>query len=376
MSHITSPCTSDRAYGVVLETMCSKQHFSSSTVPAIHARRVKGDDAYKGKPMNQPNLFSYATSELSQDAFICWLLAWASPEYENTDKDLHQCAVTFISALFGKHSKNAPSNIDQVDIYKQDNNIDVLCVINNIYPILIEDKTGTKNHSDQLVRYLETVKSKSYKEENIIPIYFKTEDQANYSDVLKNGYKPFLRADFLNILSEYSGKNAILIDYRRHLQSITEKVESYKSLEISKWGWYSWVGFYLKLQESLGAGHWDYVANPTGGFLGFWWNFQGNDNCEQYLQLEQDKFCFKIWVKNNDERRSLRSKWHKIIKTKAQDNKLDLVKPSRFGNGEYMTVCVFNGEYRETTNGMVNIEKTVARLRKAEKLLEAVHEIA
>ncbi|MBE9544609.1 MAG: hypothetical protein IMF02_08965, partial [Proteobacteria bacterium] len=42
MSHITSPCTSDRAYGVVLETMCAKQHFSSSTVPAIHARRVKG----------------------------------------------------------------------------------------------------------------------------------------------------------------------------------------------------------------------------------------------------------------------------------------------------------------------------------------------
>ncbi len=26
----------------------------------------------------RPNLFEFATSELSQDAVICWLLAWAS----------------------------------------------------------------------------------------------------------------------------------------------------------------------------------------------------------------------------------------------------------------------------------------------------------
>jgi len=26
-----------------------------------------------------PNLFRFATSELSQDAFICWLASWADP---------------------------------------------------------------------------------------------------------------------------------------------------------------------------------------------------------------------------------------------------------------------------------------------------------
>ncbi|MFD2933106.1 hypothetical protein [Spirosoma flavum] len=26
----------------------------------------------------RPNLFTYATSELSQDAFICWLAAWVN----------------------------------------------------------------------------------------------------------------------------------------------------------------------------------------------------------------------------------------------------------------------------------------------------------
>ena len=136
------------------------------------------------------------------------------------------------------------------------------------------------------------------------------------------------------------------------------------------------MGFYLELQKRLGDGNWGYVVNPTGGFLGFWWHFQEDNDCQQHLQLKQDKFCFKIKVKNKDARKDLRKNWHKIIKKQAQNDGLDLVKPSRFGNGEYMTVCVFNGEYRETDNGMIDIEQTVARLRKAEKLLKSLPEIA
>ena len=288
--------------------------------------------------MNEPNLFTYATSELSQDAFICWLLSWASPKLKDSDKDLHECSTNFIRSLFDKHKKCIPSKIEQVEVRKQDNNIDVLCIINNTYPILIEDKTGTKNHSNQLDRYLEVIKG-SFDEKNIIPIYFKTEDQGSYKDVLKNGYQPFLRADFLNILNGYKGVNAILLDYRSYLQSISDKVENYKYTKISKWDRYAWMGFYLELQKRLGDGNWGYVApKGVGGFLGFWWHFQEDNDCQQHLQLKQDKFCFKIKVKNKDERRLLRSKWHEIIKSQAQDNGLDLVKPSRFGKGEYMTV--------------------------------------
>jgi hypothetical protein len=41
--------------------------------------------------MAAPNLFHYATSELSQDAFICWLLDWANPD--NKEKDEALCAL-------------------------------------------------------------------------------------------------------------------------------------------------------------------------------------------------------------------------------------------------------------------------------------------
>ena len=104
--------------------------------------------------IKRPNLFSYATSELSQDAFICWLLAWASPEYSNTDRELHRCALNCIHAFYKKHNKPIPSAIEKVEIFKQNNNIDVLCIVNDKHAILIEDKTNTENHSNQLRRYL------------------------------------------------------------------------------------------------------------------------------------------------------------------------------------------------------------------------------
>ena len=33
--------------------------------------------------MPKPNLFNYATKELSQDAIICWLIEWAGTQAEN-----------------------------------------------------------------------------------------------------------------------------------------------------------------------------------------------------------------------------------------------------------------------------------------------------
>jgi hypothetical protein len=51
----------------------------------------------------QPNIFSFATSELSQDAFLCWFLSWANKKYVRTDKGLHQCALAFIDEIFDKH---------------------------------------------------------------------------------------------------------------------------------------------------------------------------------------------------------------------------------------------------------------------------------
>ncbi|MBB1077961.1 hypothetical protein HUU62_26545 [Rhodoferax sp. 4810] len=49
--------------------------------------------------MTKPNLFSYATSELSQDAFICWLLSWITPEIREYDKNIHELFVNLLKAF-------------------------------------------------------------------------------------------------------------------------------------------------------------------------------------------------------------------------------------------------------------------------------------
>lgn len=322
--------------------------------------------------MKGPNLFGYATSELSQDAFISWLLAWGKEEYKSIDEELNKCGVKLIQELIAKHFSEKNILISSVDVKTQHKNIDILCIVNNEFAILIEDKVDTKEHSNQLSRYIDIVKN-DYPDLNLVPIYFKTQEQSNYYDIDKAGYKVFSRIDFLDVMNSYDGNNAILRDYRQYLQSIHDDINSYKTLPISEWNWHSWKGFYLELQQHLDIVGWDYVANPNGGFLGCWWHFQGNQDCEQYLQLEQKKLCFKIWVRNKEERRNFRNNWSTSIREHSKSWDLNLIKPARFGNGNYMTVCLFDGEYRSTDeNGILDIKETVSTLKKCEELLNDV----
>lgn len=331
--------------------------------------------------MSRPNLFKFATSELSQDAFICWLLSWASPENKEEDAKLHICALEFINALFAKYpQKTHPSTIEKVVIKKQDANIDVLCIINDQFVILIEDKTNTANHSNQLANYLSEIEGRSYDKDCIFPIYFKTYDQASYKDVVeKNKYQVFSRNDFLSVLNKGQNagiENAIFQDFREHLQRIQNNVESYLRLPISpksanpKWNSQAWTGFYLHLQKELGTGLWRKVNNEAGGFMGFWW---GNQSGKPYLLLEENKLCFKIKVDDPAERKKLRTYWYKLIKSKQVDAGFTLTKPVRFGSGKNMTIMVAEEDYRQVTeDGCIDMLVTVNRLKQIQAFL---HEI-
>ena len=108
--------------------------------------------------------------------------------------------------------------------------------------------------------------------------------------------------------------------------------------------------------------------------MGFWWHFKGDDGVQPYLQLEQEKFCFKIWVKVKDhaKRAEIRNRWHNVLMAESKKHGISLGRPPRFGNGAYMTVAVLDGEYRLTdAKGLVDVEATCDLLRKAGKFLDA-----
>jgi len=43
--------------------------------------------ANQTKAMKRPNLFNYATKELSQDAFFAWLARWADASFASKDAE-------------------------------------------------------------------------------------------------------------------------------------------------------------------------------------------------------------------------------------------------------------------------------------------------
>lgn len=299
----------------------------------------------------KPNLFWYATSELSQDAILCWLLSWADNKHRSDNTILHETGVAFLNSIYERAKIQPPPEYESVEIRQQDGGIDILCILNGDTAIIIEDKVGTKQHSDQLPRYKDHVGQLGFSADKILPVYLQTRDQSDYSEVVKHGYVVYERRDILSVLESPIGiaaskKSDVVSNYSAYLRIIEDEVQSFRKLVPKDWSWDSWKGFYTELQKALDDGCWDYVANPAGGFLGFWWHIQGDDECEQYLQLEQDKFCFKIWVKDQEKRRDLREFWHKKILDECSRHDLKAKRPDRFGNGFYMTVAILNQEYR------------------------------
>lgn len=320
--------------------------------------------------MSTPNLFEFASSELSQDAFICWLLSWARPKMEKVNTPLHETGRALVGALLKKHDRSFEDAPAVEDVLRQHKRADVVALLEDGTALLIEDKVGASAHSDQLKRYRSVLKEEF---EEVLPIFFKTGDQSDYQHAREQGYEPFLRNDFLEVLrqgDERGVESDIFQDYREHLETIEKKVRSFETVPVGEWPRAAWKGFYQVLQERLGDGSWGSVPNPSGGFMAFYWDYFDSDGCRQYLQLEEEKLCFKIKVEEQDRYKSLRGKWHERVMKASEEASLEARKPDRFGHGTHMTVAVLEGSYLETDEeGLVDVEETLARLREAEDIL-------
>lgn len=323
--------------------------------------------------MSRPNLFNFATSELSQDAFIAWLLTWANKEYENTDRNLHTCATDFVRQLIGVDI----CDITTVKVIQQWNHIDVAAIVNNEYFIVIEDKTGTSEHSNQLEKYAEIAKQ-HHSDKKIVLVYFKMEEQSDLSTVYAADYSVFTREKMLLLLdSQKFITNNILLDYHYHLKRLDEQINSFKTLEIDKWNnSYCWQGFFSALQKELG-GNWGYVPNAAGGFWGFWWHWNSSkldDNAFRfYLQLEYDKMIFKISIKQPEQRAKIRDFYRKHLSKIAKEQGIKIEQYGR--TGKCMGVAKLVGDYRiGSTDKKIDLNSTIENLKKMEQLINSVTE--
>ncbi|WP_157800905.1 PD-(D/E)XK nuclease family protein [Bacillus solitudinis] len=309
-----------------------------------------------------PNLFQFATSELSQDAFLCWLMLWGEPRHRSLDRPLHEAAVEFISTIFINHNVPVPL-VREIEIKRQFKSLDILAVINNTYAILIEDKTYTKDHSNQLTRYRDAVK-KVYPNLIQLPVYYKIADQSHYRPINEAGFLPFKRDMMLCILKagkERGVENTIYLDYYHHLKKIDDSIVAYRTKPLVDWDDYAWQGFYREIQKEL-EGDWGYVANPSGGFWGFWWTAKNLQ--KYYMQLEHKRLCVKVSVEEGEDKKQLRTTTMRDVLQLSEQQNLQLQKPSKMGSGKTMTIAERTDYLQTNVNGTVDIKRTIEELKR------------
>jgi hypothetical protein len=74
------------------------------------------------------NIFHWAPKELSQDAFICWMLCWADPAANDVDPGLHQGGLLFLDALLDLHDEPSAAGMSVV-VHRQVHHTDIIALI-------------------------------------------------------------------------------------------------------------------------------------------------------------------------------------------------------------------------------------------------------
>lgn len=331
----------------------------------------------------RPNIFDYATSELSQDAFLAWFFKWAEKENEKEDEILNRCATNCLRNFLGNI---CPSEIKSVKIYRQWENIDLWITINDTVHLIIEDKTGTSEHHNQLIRYKEIAKEwyeneggKDF-ESHFSFVYYKSGDiTPNERDrVLKAQYTIITRIELLSIFEKYEISNPIFLDYKAKIQkkqNVQDAVFSIpfeKMLEKKNKNEYV-KGFYQALVPELDSAYWNLVNSPSRQYYGMWWYW-----CEWTygtLYLQFDEFDLQIRLNNikGIDKRSARNKAYSQISNAIKGTKYEglIRKLKRFGTGSSMAIVKLDKSLwlALNENDCLDIENVLKKIHLIENFL-------
>jgi len=202
---------------------------------------------------NRPNIFTYATRELTQDAVVCWLLACCHSENEK----YRQSGLDFVRFVLGnEYPEITDIEIDIESPHKQYYHMDVYANVrvgDRIIPVIFENKTNTYLHGQQHIRYCSMVKdwktdtkwkNKLFNDENLtwdktLFVFFKTgymfnwqkaeleqakEELAKHDAILK----VMSGQDMLEFVNGRKDQDVILSDYYAFLEDKISQLKNCK----------------------------------------------------------------------------------------------------------------------------------------------------
>ena len=205
------------------------------------------------------NLFDYATKELSQDAFLRWLFENYNCENESVKNAFRKLFDSFTKDKF------KDKTITDLTTVAQWKNIDISIwfKIDGIEQlIVIEDKTGSGIHDDQLARYEKEIighnvfwrneeNRKKYGCEryienngNVFKVFYKTniidEWEAEHAEDL--GWKTYDIYSIYDLFKDIETDNEVLGYYVEYIKKIHSAAR--RELPPSEWGLISWHSFF------------------------------------------------------------------------------------------------------------------------------------
>ncbi len=175
---------------------------------SVENERAKTMDGMK-------NLFDYAVKELEQDAFLMWLFeSWKDPKINSIVQHL-------LEAFCGLNKTDEIKDIStQAQWRNSDVRVNITLSDDRQIVLLIEDKTFSSEHSDQLMRYnkaVEELEGEKYK------IYYKTYiiDDAESERVKKAGWKEYDLDKINDLFKDFRETDVFLVkQYIDHLEGL------------------------------------------------------------------------------------------------------------------------------------------------------------
>jgi hypothetical protein len=325
----------------------------------------------------KPNIFRIATKELSQDGFFTWLLQWADKDNAVHNQQLNETAKDFVKFLIQQQHDTSALEIKKIDAGRQWNNIDIWAEVNDQLFIVIEDKTNSAAHSEQLERYRD-IAINEYKDRNFkhVFIYLKTGNESleALKKVSEKGYAIIDRKGILSVFNQRQIHNEIFNEFKDYLTALEAQTNSFAKFDNITADWKAGEGFYLKLQELLGEWtDWRYVANQTGGFLGFWYHWAGTSEYDLYIQIENAfDYGIKLVIKVGDWTPSTALLYQILsdLQPYSQKHGLTLSKPDKYRAGETSTLAIIQNPFTVDSDGNFDIDQFVQTLKKLEKILD------
>jgi len=236
------------------------------------------------KTDNMDNLFKYAISELSNDAFLCWLISISKNDNLKEKSIEYKVSQTYLRSFCNYEDKIIVNK--ENGIKRQEGDIDVLVrgrYDNEDFILVIDNKTTSKEGPEQLKKYRDYIfkNNKHIKKKNCHFIYYKTAIQSDINKIKEEGYKIFQLFEIYDLLKSCNAKrskNQILKNYYDYIKEEAESYLKYLKVNVSGWDEKAFVGFFVymsnKLKEDKGIKEigFGYHDNPNKGHWSLWFS--------------------------------------------------------------------------------------------------------